>query len=181
MAKPSSGALNTLAMVAAFLVIGGFLYWLAVASEPTQLAVAEEGEQPQPISMVAFGGNPVGYAGMLVELEAVTVQETLGTEAFLFGLTDGAPYLVRISDAPGTASVPQVVPGDVVLITGRVEMMADSVLAAWDAEGVFTDPAYRTTVESFQSFIEAGTLQLQEPVGAAEPDSTVDSLPPGQN
>lgn len=166
MARGTSGVFGTISMIAAFLAIAGFMYWLSIASEPTEFAVADEGEQAQVLSLPAFQMNPAGYEGVLLELDGVVVSETLGSQAFVTELPNGELYLVRI---PG-ALVQQglvVEAGDRGRITGRVEEMNDAVLTRWDGEGVFGDPEHRAVVGTMPSFFSVESMQLETP--AAEP------------
>lgn len=173
MAKGNSGVLGTVSMIVAFVVMAGFMYWLSVASEPTEFAVAEEaGEQPQSVSMVAFSSNPAGYEGILVEMDGIQVQEILGTRAFLFALQDGSPYLVR---TPVTAAAPE--PGASVHMVGRVAPLDATLLATWAQEGLLADSASRATVESFTSYFEADEVHVM--AGADAPvDTTAAASPP---
>jgi translation initiation factor IF-1 len=166
MAKGTSGVFGTISMIVAFLAIGGFMYWLSLASEPTEFAVADEGEQAQVLSLAAFQMNPAGFEEVLLELDGVVVSETLGSQAFVTELPNGELYLVRI---PG-ALVQQglaVRAGDRGRITGRVQLMSEEVLARWDSEGVFVDPEHRAMAGMVPTFFNVESVQLETP--AAEP------------
>ncbi|MEX1258734.1 MAG: hypothetical protein WEG36_14055 [Gemmatimonadota bacterium] len=168
MAKQSGGVFGTVSMIVAFVVMGLFLYWLSIVSEPSEVAVAEEGEaMPSPaVSLGQFAMNPMAYMNTPADLDGVEVQEIIGAQAFFFALPDGSPYLVRLPAPTGTPGI-QVAPGDRTRVTGQVVVMTDSVLQAWDAEGVFTNPAHRMAVGSVPSFLAAQTIQVTQPAGAA--------------
>jgi len=166
MARGNSGVFGTISMIVAFLAIGGFLYWLSLASEPTEFAVADEGEQAQVLSLNAFQMNPAGYEEVLLELDGVVVSETLGSHAFVTELPNGELYLVRL---PG-ALVQQglvVLAGDRGRVTGRVETMNEDVLARWDSEGIFLDPEHRSVAGAMLTYFSVESMQLETP--AAEP------------
>jgi hypothetical protein len=168
MAKQSGGAFGVVSMVVAFVVIGLFLYWLSIVSEPTATAVAEEGSGTTSpvVSLGDFAMNPMAHMEAPVELDGIEVQEIVGAHAFYFALPGGSPYLVRLPAPVGAQGI-QVVPGDRVRVTGRVEMMTDNVLQAWDSLGVFADSAQRMTAASLASFLQADVVQVTEAAGAA--------------
>ncbi len=168
MARGSSGGFGTVSMIAAFLAIGGFLYWLSLASEPTEFAVADEGERAQLLSLNAFQMNPAGYEEQFLELDGVTVAEPLGNQAFVMQLPNGEPYLVRIPGALVQQGL-QVVAGDRARMTGRVERMDDAVLQRWDSEGVFADPEQRAIAGGMTTYFSVESMQVEAPPEADAP------------
>jgi hypothetical protein len=166
MAKQSGGAFGAVSMIVAFVVMGLFIYWLSVVSEPTTPAVAVEEVAASPaVPLGQFAANPTAYINTPVDLEGVQVQEVLGGQAFFFALPDGTPYLVKVPAATGMPGV-QVSAGDQMRVTGMVAMMSDEVLQAWDSAGVFSAPAQRTMVGSVPSFLAAQSVQVTQPAGA---------------
>jgi len=167
MAKQSGGAFGAVSMIVAFIVMGLFLYWLSIVSEPTEVAVADEGAATSPMVTVGeFAMNPMAYMNTPVELEGIEVREVIGTQAFFFALPDGSPYLVKLP-APMGAPPVQVAPGDRTRVSGLVAMISEGVLQEWDSTGVFTDPAHRTMVGSVASFLAAQSVEVTQPAGAA--------------
>ena len=63
MAGATKGIVNFVAMVLAFLAMGGFLYWLGVTAVPTETAVALEDDTAQAVSLSAFAQNPIMFEG----------------------------------------------------------------------------------------------------------------------
>lgn len=177
-----SGKLNAPLMILAFLAIGGFLYWLNVTSEPTEIAVAEEDPraalpQAEAVSPVQFADDPGAYLEARVRLPNIRVANLMGTEAFWFNLADEAetPYLVRL-DREWIEAEMQILPDDVITLTGTVHAMSDSVIRAWEDLGVFTQEGQRGLVDGLDTFIDADQVEIhtarqEEPEDEEEPAS----------
>ena len=89
--KGSSGAYGTLLMGMTFVIVGGFLWWLTGRSEEYVMSISvedvevEEGEDLSSAAVVpvdVFGANPMGQADMLIQVNELTVQSLLDSEAF---------------------------------------------------------------------------------------------------
>lgn len=159
MADVGRNRFSSVLMVAAFVVMGGFLYWLSQVTEPTQIAVAEEEEEAvEALTIAEFAQNPAGHSNEAVELPGVEVDELMGSHAFFFELADGEPYLVRLHPNLIQDGV-QVLPGDRGRIAGTVQMMTDSVLEVWDAEQIFTEDQ-RARAATVESFIYADEVEI---------------------
>lgn len=161
-----SGALNLPLMIVAFLAIGGFLYWLSVVSEPTDVAVAEEDPRAAlavavPVSPVQFAEDPGRYVGERVRIPNVRVSAIMGMELFWFNLAneEETPYLVQM-DREWIDSQVQILPDDVLTLTGTVHAMSDSVLEAMERAGAFTEEGQRGLVDAVETFIAADELEL---------------------
>ncbi len=149
-------------MIVSFLILGGFLYWLSITAQPTEVAIAEEttdeGTRASAIlAMTDFLANPEGQIDAVVEVTGTRVASRLGTQAFWIGPDEG-PYLVKMSPdlvAAGT----EVLVESIVNITGTVFMMSDSVLNSWDGLGVFSSEGDRIVAEFATSFLEAVEIQ----------------------
>jgi hypothetical protein len=143
-------------MIVAFLIVGGFLYWLNVTAEPTEVAIVEgeggEGAGAGAIDAQEFLAAPETHEGQTIEVAGARVASRLGTQAFWIG-PDDSPYLVKMApslvETGGMVLVEQVVN-----LRGTVQMMSDSVLDAWDASGVFSGPGDRIVAEFATSFLE---------------------------
>lgn len=154
-------------MIVAFVLIGGFLYWLNISAEPTSVAIDESPDTTQEdatiptVALGTFSQDPTRYEGERVRLRDIDVASTLGSQAFWFQLSNENPYLVKIDSAlvvMGTS----VASGDVVRrLEGRVHAMSDSVLDAWEAEGAFTDETNRLEAEYATSFIQASVVDVE--------------------
>lgn len=154
MAQATKGRLNTLAMIVAFLAIGGFLWWLSMVSEPTEIVAVEESEVAQAVSLAAFARSPALYENVLIQVNGVEVQSLMGDQAFLLMLPDSTSYPVRLEASVVSAGV-QLAPGTRGDVTGTVHMMTDSVLDAWVADSVLADEAEREMASEFGSFLLA--------------------------
>ncbi|MFO8175752.1 MAG: hypothetical protein R6T96_15825 [Longimicrobiales bacterium] len=153
-------------MLLAFVLVGGFLYWLNLTAEPTEVEIVEETADEGPsasaiLDVEDFLGNPEGQIDAVVEVTNARVASRLGAQAFWIG-PDDAPYLVKMS--PEVVQEGIAVPVEsTVNITGTVYMMSDSVLNAWDSLGVFGNPGDRIVAEFATSFLEALDIEMQTP------------------
>ncbi len=173
MAGATKGIVNFVAMVLAFLAMGGFLYWLGVTAVPTETAVALEDDTAQAVSLSAFAQNPIMFEGDLVAVDGVEVQDVLGTQAFLMVLPDGSAYPIRL-DASLAMGGLQIAASDQGRVTGTVFAMTDSVLDAWATEALFADDEQREAAAAVGSFLLATEVQLSggtQGDGDAAPDA----------
>ncbi len=166
--RGEAGSLTVYLMVGAFLVAGGFFFWLSIKAAPIEVAV-EEGDEPVEQSMATvvaiddFGMDPLAHAGMVVELHGLGVGTLLGAEAFLL---NGIPnqtsgYLVKMSS--GVVAIGgDVEPGATVTVTGTVYARTDSVLDAWVASGG-VDEGQRVLAMFALSFLEARAVSVTAP------------------
>lgn len=163
MAQQTSEKLRIPLMILAALSVIGFGWWLAVYTEPTQFAVAQEesGDEEAaagavaPLSLEAFEERFAELGGARVRLSGVEVATSIGAMAFLTSLPEGTPYVIRIMP---TVQDPFFMAGDLLDITGTVRPMTPEVLDAWEAEGVITDPAAREIAGFGATFLEAETM-----------------------
>ena len=149
-------------MLVSFIIVGGFLYWLSVTAEPTEVAIVEESTDEGSgastiLSSADFLANPEGQIDAVVEVTGARVASSLGAQAFWIG-PDDRPYLVKLSPALVEAGM-RVLVQSMVDITGTVFMMSDSVLTSWDSLGVFTNPGDRIVAEFATSFLEAQAVE----------------------
>lgn len=167
MAQQTSEKLRIPLMILAALSVLGFGWWLAVYTEPTQFAVAQEEPQEDeaapgavaPLSLGAFEERYAELAGVRVRLSRVEVATSIGAMAFLTSLPEGTPYVIRVMPA---VQDPFFMAGDLLDITGTVRAMSAEVLDAWEAEGVITDPAAREIAAFGATFLEA---EIMVPAG----------------
>jgi hypothetical protein len=138
-------------MILAFLVVIGFLYWLNVTAEPTQVPIVEEVEETGSsgasaiLNVTDFLASAGQYEGQVIEVTGARVSSRLGPQAFWIGPDDG-PFLVKMGSdlvAAGT----QVLAEQTLNLVGTVQMMSDSVHAAWDGEGAFPTDGDRVVAE----------------------------------
>jgi len=156
-------------MLVSFLILGGFLYWLSITAEPTEVVIVEEGPDEGSgasaiLSVTDFLANPEGQIDAVVEVTGARIASRLGNQAFWIG-PDDQPYLVKMGPAVVEAGT-QVLVESTVNITGTVYMMSDSVLTAWDALGVFGNEGDRIVAEFATSFLEAADVRTMPGGGA---------------
>ena len=162
-------------MVLSFLMVAGFMYWLSVTAEPTEVeVVAPAAALENVVAFDAFSAGPAGYVGDVVSLEDITVNSLLGHHAFWTNLVDanGTAYLLHLSDSLVADTLVSVSDDIVVTVTGTVVAMNDSILDAWDAAGAFRVQVDRTLAEFAENFIEVTLIQLPEPSEPGEADES---------
>lgn len=152
-------------MLLAFVVIGGFMYWLnGQAAEERELRMVEEAEaaeeEPsgtQTLTAADIQSDATPYEGQEVRLENVEVASLLGTQGFWLETPSGNPFLVSLAPevmAAGTT----VEPGGSATVEGTVTPMTDSVLTAW-TEGGSIGEGDRVVAEFATHFIEATVVR----------------------
>jgi hypothetical protein len=159
-------------MILAFLVVIGFLYWLNVTAEPTQVPIVEEVENPRDSGASAildvsdFLGDPGQYEGQLIEVTGARVSTRLGPQAFWIG-PDDAPFLVKMGSDLVAAGTEILVEQSMTLV-GTVQMMSDSAHATWDAEGAFPNEGDKVVAEFAigSPFLEA--ISVGNPGGSGD-------------
>ena len=119
-------------MILAFLVVIGFLYWLNVTAEPTQVAIVEEDDPREStasaiLDIADFLTDAGQYQGQVVEVTSARVASRLGPQAFWIG-PDDAPFLVKMGSDLVTEGA-EVALEDVVTLVGTVYTMSDSTHA----------------------------------------------------
>jgi hypothetical protein len=162
-------------MVLSFLMVAGFMYWLSVTAEPTEVVVEEpEAVLENVVSFDVFSAGTGEYVGEVVSLEDVFVEALLGYHSFWTNLLDAnaTSYLLHLSDSLVADTLVSVSRGMVVTVTGTVTVMNDSVLDAWDAADAFRVEVDRTMAEFAENFIEVTLIQLPEPSEPGEADES---------
>ena len=171
--KNSSGAAGTLLMVGSFLVIGGFLYWLAgrseeyVASITVETTEATETRDLSSATVVpadVFGVNPAGQSDMLIQINELTIQSLLDSVAFIVEVA-GQTYLIKMSADLVSDSV-SVAMGENVSVTGNVYQMTYSIVDAWVAMGSLSE-ANKIVATFSETFIEAMDVTTYSAPGAS--------------
>jgi hypothetical protein len=165
------GAVNLglLLMLAAFGVIGGFLFWLnaqAADYEATQLIEDEvpeeqvlmEGAIMVSADDVQLDASP--FEGQLVTLAGLSVAGGLGTQGFWLEMPNRNPFLVAYNAdlmAQGTMAAM----GETITVTGTVLPVSDSVLNVWSNSGTITE-GDRLAAEFATHFMEAAQILVTE-------------------
>ncbi len=159
----TSGKFTIPLMVLAFISAAGLLYWLNVNSTPTEFAVATEAPdtgETQSVGVSEFALNPSVFVGQRVQLGDVIIANVTGPAAVWFQFEDGTPYLVRLSQGLMGQGL-NIAAGEIVGFTGTIQMMSDSILDAWTAEGVIADEGLRGMMEFSQTFMHAEEAAIQ--------------------
>ncbi|HET9948464.1 MAG TPA: hypothetical protein VFQ22_06060 [Longimicrobiales bacterium] len=166
--------LGVILMVLAFVVVGGFLYWLSLQVEQERATVAVQDTaavETDPRS--GSGGTPAvtvddlqmradSLLGQSVRLTSVEVESALGRQGFW---VNPGPFLVSYS-AELVADSTTVPPQSVVDVVGTVRSMSDSVTAAWTAAGTISEGD--AIAASFSShYLEATSVEVA-PTGGAQ-------------
>ena len=135
--RGEAGSLTVYLMVGAFLVVGGFFFWLSIQASPVEVVVVEGDDLVvESMAMVVdvsdFGMNPMAHQGMVIELHRLGVVNPMEFSGETFFIGVPGDYLVRM--LPEVA----VIGGDLergatVSVTGTVHAMTDSVKDAWIA------------------------------------------------
>lgn len=162
-------------MVLSFLMVAGFMYWLSVTAEPTEVVeVTPDAVLENVVSFEAFSAGPSEYLAEVVSLEDVTVTSLLGYHSFWTNLVDAnaTAYLLHLSDSLVADSLVSVSTGMVVTVTGTVTAMNDSILDAWDAAGAYSVAVDRTLAEFAENFIEVTLIEMPEPSEPGEADES---------
>ncbi|MDE2783280.1 MAG: hypothetical protein OXK77_10020 [Gemmatimonadota bacterium] len=159
-------------MILCFLAIGGFLYWLSVTAEPTEVVVEEEPEEDVAVNVVAFADFSAGtssYIGEEITLEGISVSSLLGPQGAWTSLENGTPYLLRFMESALADSV-EIVSGGSINVTGSVVAMSDSILDAWEAVGGFPQAGDRMQAEFALDFIEV--ISVSDAQGGSDDSSS---------
>lgn len=154
-------------MIAAFVAIGGFLYWLNLQAAEYEAAQLIEEEIPEEVVtiegavMVAaediqLDAGP--FEGQIITLTALPVASPLGTQGFWLEMPNRNPFLVAFNDdliAQGSTARQ----GQTVAVTGVVFAVNDSILNVWSAAGTISE-GDRLAAEFATHFIEAALVQV---------------------
>lgn len=158
---------STILAVVSVVLIAGFLWWLGVSSEPTQVAVIEDevadtagvGEEARmDVTLAQIAAGPEAYVGRELAVRDVAVSSRMGAQAFWTELPNNQPFLIKL-DSTLIASQETVSSGERMLVRGMMHAMTDSVLTAWEASGAIRDEMERAEAEFAQQFLEASRLR----------------------
>jgi len=173
--QASAGRFTWLWMIVAILMVAGLMVWLAVATEQTAVAVAED---PAADGAVAGGVATITlddlaqdasrFHGQEVRLEGVRVTSRMGTQAFWTELPSNVPYLIRLRPELLAGGF-EIQSGDVLAVTGTIHAMSDSVLAAWEQEGAIANEGQKAEAQFAVTFLEAREATPLAAAGQAPP------------
>jgi hypothetical protein len=153
-------SLTAVWMASAFVLVVAFMVWLGVTSEPSNLVairdepgdtvVAPTGEAVE-VTGDELAENPAQFRGRLVEVANTPVAGNLGQRAVWLNLPGDRPFLVKLP----AAMAGQVQYGQTVNVRGILYERTDSVLQAWQTEGILASEGDVMQVEFASDFIEA--------------------------
>lgn len=163
-------------MILAFVIMGGFLYWLNVrAAEERSLEVVEDTtaanndpSRPTTIPAADIQLDATPYEGQVVRVAGLGVASRLGQQGFWLTLPNNNPFLVSLSEEASAAGAPPAA-GDTVSVTGTVMAMNDSILNAWTQAGTIGE-GDRLAAEFATHFIEA--TNVERGTGGTRPDTS---------
>lgn len=168
-------ALGTPLMILAFVVIGGFLYWLSLRSAAERaLDVVENAPDTsdvaiaQPIEPDQLQTDPTPLQGELVRLNGMEVASRLGEQGFWVTLPNQNPFLVSLSPEVVAEGVSPA-QGETVDMVGTIFPMTDSVMTAWTSAGTIAEGDV-PVVQFATHFLEAAQVRVaagQQPDTAA--------------
>lgn len=108
----------------------------------------------------AIERNPSSYIDQTIEIDSVQVASALSSELFWTTTSNRFPILIRFR--------PQQLKGDVrdyggriVALSGRVKLMTDSVLEAWQDSGMLSTPDQIMEAEFATFFIDATLIEVR--------------------
>jgi hypothetical protein len=157
-------------MIVAFIVIGGFLYWLNLQAEAERASDLAEEAAAEEVTEGLAGGtlvdaqdiqmDPSPYEGQEIRLEGLPVASGLGTQGFWIEMPNRNPFLVSMSEgvkAEGLA----IVPGQSASVVGTIFAMSDSALSAWTTAGAVGE-GDRLAAEFATHYLEATGVVFSE-------------------
>ncbi len=161
-------------MIVAFIVIGGFLYWLNLQAAEEQAAEINEAQAEQTedfpgatlVAAVDLQIDPTPYEGQQIRLEGLAVASGLGTQGFWLELPNRNPFLVSLSEAVKAEGV-AAQPGQVTQVVGTIHAMSDSVLNAWSSSGSIGE-GDRLAAEFATHYLEATVVRVSAGGGGGD-------------
>ena len=173
--RAGSVRLGTMLMILCFVVIGGFMYWLSITAEPTEVVVVEPEEAVlNAVPFEDFSAGTATYIGQAITLQGITVTTLLGQHAFWTELLDGqnTAYLLHFSEML-VADSTSVTVGTTVDVTGMVTAMSDSILDAWQAAGAFPQEVHRSMAQFSENFVQVTSIEgaMSSATESEEPSS----------
>ncbi len=169
--EPAARSRTWLWMILALVVVGGFLAWLGMASEPTAVPVAEDDEEQvdeadtedadvQLVDRETLADDKAAYEGQRIRVRGVEASASLGPRIFWGELGDQAnqvPILVRLDSA--AAQGWQLEQGAAYNLTGTMQRMTDSVAAEWGEQGEFSGEGEEMQATFTDYFIQTSRIR----------------------
>jgi hypothetical protein len=175
---PAGRPMTLVWMVLALVVVGGFLTWLGIASEPTSVVVVEGNEDGQNgaavegLVMVERDTLAVGmerYVNQQVRVRGVPATGRLGPSIFWGELGDMArqrPVLIRMDEPlPRGAEVEA---GREYTITGQVLPVTEELVDTWAEAGEFAGEGEQMQAAFADYYIQASAVQPTRGAGGQQ-------------
>lgn len=165
---PAGRPMTLLWMVLALVIVGGFLTWLGLASEPTSVVVMEvedeEGngvvEGTAVVERDVLAANVGAYLDQSVQVRGVAATGRLGPGIFWGELGDmerQVPILVRVdSEQAGSMQVQQ---GVEYTIVGQVQRVSEALVGTWAAAGEFAGEGEQLQATFADYYIQASVVR----------------------
>lgn len=182
-------SLTWLWMLLAVVVVGGFLFWLGSASEPTAPVAVVEEDQEEEANPLDAGATVVPkdtlaadkgrYEGQRIRVPQIQATGTLGPRIFWGELGDPSrqvPILVRMDSA--AAAAVDVQSGSTYSITGDVLAMSDSLATAWGEQDEFLGEGEQMQAAFADYYIQANSVRPARG-GAPAPQGGAQQQPQG--
>jgi hypothetical protein len=166
---PAGRPMTLLWMVLALVIVGGFLTWLGIASEPTTVAVVEnDGDANDDLANGALtvverdtlAANMSRFEGQQVQVRGVQSTGRLGPGIFWGELGDQerqVPILVRM-DAEQAEAV-QIQQGVDYTILGVVQRVDEALVNTWAEQGEFTGEGEQLQATFADYYIQATSVR----------------------
>lgn len=163
----SAGSLTWLWMVLAVITVAGFLTWLGLKSEPTQVTVVEDDEESavmvpgaEVIPKDTLAADKSAWEAQLIQVANVAATGSLGERVFWGELGDPAnqvPILIRLDSAAAAELQPQM--GAAYTVAGLVFPMSDSMAGAWLEEGLLAGEGERMQAGFADYYIQVSAIR----------------------
>jgi len=167
-------------MILAFLVIGGFMFWLngqaaaekqAQADAAAALAAADEERADATVETVAIGDievDPSPYVGTKLRSEGA-VASMLGTQGFWLATPSGNPFLISWSEEL-LAEGASVAMGDTIAVEGVVTELQPLTLVEWSTAQTISETD-RIVAEFATHYIAADRVDVMRGEGGGDEGS----------
>lgn len=165
---PTGRPMTWVWMILALVVVGGFLTYLGIASEPTTVVVVEEDVNDvdvDPDAAVTIPRDTLAedrsrFLGDVVRVEGVASTGRLGPGIFWGELGDierQIPILVRL-DAELVETV-EIQSGVEYTITGQIQRVSDELVSEWAAQGEFAGEGEEFQATFADYYIQASAVR----------------------
>jgi hypothetical protein len=175
---PAGRPMTLVWMVLALVVVGGFLTWLGIASEPTSVVVVEgngdeqNGAAEEGLVVVERDTLAVGmgqYVNQQVRVRGVPATGRLGPTIFWGELGDMArqrPVLIRMDEPlPGGVAVES---GREYTITGQVLPVTEELVDTWAEAGEFAGEGEQMQAAFADYYIQASAVRPTRGAGGQQ-------------